>query len=230
VPPVPYYYILDEPAVLDQTTLHSVESLLVEHDRLTGEQFMVGIFDEIPAAELKNWTHEIFKKWRIGQRGQDNGILLVISLKNQKAAMEAGLGLDSVITGAKSKEFLSASLEKELKNLPISLALKKETYRVLEALSSPLIQSGKADDLIRNGDGTTYASVSGSWIVLFILGLILLLAVLNEILSREAHFTANGWFRPSTASLVLYFFSGHLSFLRWKKNQPEAPGGTSGSW
>src|SRR4051794_34047311 len=84
IPRAPYYYLLDQSNALDQRSMRAMESLLVEHDRLTGEQFMVAIFDKIESDDLAEWTRQIFRKWRVGQRGQDNGLLLVISLKNKK--------------------------------------------------------------------------------------------------------------------------------------------------
>jgi len=243
IPAVPYYYVLDEPKALDRHTLQTLESLLVEHDRLTGEQFMVAIFEEIARGDIPEWTNRVFTKWKIGKRGQDNGALLMVSLKNHEAHLLAGYGLESILTSAKSNEILSDFVLKDLKRNHLRRALKKGVYQILETVESPLIQSGKAAQSLKTDESdlfsgdASYTSLSGAWIFLFSLGIFLLLAVLNELLAREAHFTGEGWFRPSPVLMLGNSLNRSVSSLISRKNSEqkqektqETPGGMSGNW
>lgn len=235
IPPVPYYYVLDEPKAVDSSTLQTLESLLVEHDRLTGEQFMVAIFEEIDRKDLPEWARQVFTSWKVGQRGQDNGALLLISLKNHEAQLLVGYGLESILTPAKSEDILSHFVLKDLKGNHLKRALKRGVYQVLNTVESPLIQSGKADQTLNTEESDLFSgdpslnSLSGAWIFLFSLGIFLLLTVLNELLAREAHFTGGGWFRPSLALSLSSLGSRKKARLKQKSAQ-ETPGGMSGNW
>jgi uncharacterized membrane protein YgcG len=233
IPPVPTYYVLDETKILDQKTLQSLQALLIEHDRLTDEQFMLSIFQADHRDLPENWTHQVFETWRVGQRGKNNGILLSVFWKSRKAQMETGYGLEAILPHDKSDEILSEVIIPRLKQAHLKTALKLGVYRILEALNSPLIQSGKAleilgstevsalyDDLEEN---TTH-SYGGFFLIL--LGIAVFLGILVSILSREAHFTRSGWFRVRK-------FPWHwvLNLKNRKMNSTQHQyGGVHGTW
>ena len=208
-PPRPDYYVLDEARVLDGRATHAIESLLTEHDRLTNEQVMVAIFKnahntspQIHNSE-KEWTHRLFVEWKIGKRHYNEGILLTIFLESGQAFLEVGYGLEPKLS--KTAEILEQVVIPQLRhNDPKSAAI-WGAYQILEELMSPLIQNGKAIEILRR-DGIPArvplteefadrpADNSGAWLVLCFLGISLITFVFYQILSREAHFTAKGWY------------------------------------
>jgi uncharacterized protein len=69
IPTPPYYYVLDEPHVLSPRALHTVETLLIEHDRIVGEQVLVAIFKNLGDEDVVDYTNRVFSTWKIGKRG-----------------------------------------------------------------------------------------------------------------------------------------------------------------
>src|SRR4051812_11604358 len=82
IPAPPSYYVLDEPHILSERTTQALQALLIEHDRATNEQFLVAIFNSLDGEDLNDYTNRVFQTWKIGQRGQDNGVLLAIFYKD----------------------------------------------------------------------------------------------------------------------------------------------------
>lgn len=214
LPQRPDYYVLDEAKVLDGRATHAIESLLTEHDRLTNEQVMVAIFknaDNTSAAgpdQEKKWTHRLFVEWKIGKRHYDEGILLTLFLDTGHAFLEVGYGLESKLSDTHSNEILEDVVLAQLRHKNPKSASIWGAYRILEVLVSPLTQNGKALEILQRDGISTQAELpdaidefyeqpvgtSGSWLILFLLGISIITFVFYQILSREAQFTAKGWY------------------------------------
>jgi uncharacterized membrane protein YgcG len=233
IPEAPSYYVLDEPKVLNQKALHSLESLLIEHDRLTGEQFLVGIFNRLGDQNLEERTHQIFLKWKVGKRGQDNGVLLTVFVEEKKSKIETGLGLASILTDAAAKDLVAHI---QIRNGESGSTLGEAIYRTLETLNSPLIQSGKAEEFLQSSGLVPSASENEQasstewvahpqkgWGILFFLGLVFFAGTLNHLLSREAHFTRTGWYRP-------YLWNSIKRLRKSYRDPSQELGGASGYW
>jgi len=201
VPDAPYYYVLDEAKVLSQTELYAIQTLLIKHDHATGEQFLIAIFDSLEGEDLVQYTNEVFQKWKIGQRGKDNGILLALYWKEHQARIEVGYGLEPTLTDAKSKMVLEEALIPELKNDQPGKALARAAFEILNVIESPLIASGDAEKIIASGAfrqsfGSRPIGSQNAWLLWVVLGIFLVMVALSILTSSDAHFTGEGWFRP----------------------------------
>lgn len=201
IPPPPQYYVLDEPHVLSRSIYESIQTLLVQHDHLTGEQIVVAIFTSLDNEDIVSRTNQVFASWQIGQSGKDNGVLLALYWNDRKSRLEVGYGLEPLLTDAKSKELLENYLTPELRNRNPDRAISLTILQILRTLDSPLLQDGKGQEILRSGGfqgAWKPASTSqGGWSAWLILGFILLIIVINILTTAEAHFSRDGWFRPT---------------------------------
>jgi uncharacterized protein len=46
---------------------------------------------------IDEFAVDTFKKWQLGQKGKDNGVLIVVSLKDRKYRLEVGHGVESIL-------------------------------------------------------------------------------------------------------------------------------------
>jgi uncharacterized protein len=201
IPAPPRYYVLDEPHLLNDRALKSLEGLLIEHDRATGEQIVVAIFNSLEGEDLNDYTNRVFQKWQIGQQGEDNGVLFAIFYQDHKTRIEVGYGLEPVLTDAKSSRILRDILVPGMKANQPAEAITQATMQILQVIDSPLIPNGRAQQILKSGGLLRYniqgsASSANIWWVWFFLGFILLTIVSHIMSSAEAHFTRAGWYRP----------------------------------
>ena len=181
-PSPPSVYVLDEPKVLKPATIHALRRLLHEHDQVTGEQVVIAIFQSLQGQDLVQWTNQIFQKWGIGEKGKDNGVLLALYWNDRKARLEVGYGLEGELTDAQSKMILSDDLQPMLKDGRPNEALVAAALQILRVLESPLIENGRALEILR-GEGFSEAQLEappgypGSALVL--LGVFVFLALIG---------------------------------------------------
>jgi uncharacterized protein len=204
-PPAPATHVMDEPGILSPRAKQAVTALLVEHERVTSEQVIIAIFKSLNGEELVDFTNRTFAAWRIGKRGKDNGALLALYWEDRKARIEVGYGLEGNLTDARAKRVLEEFLFPELRAQDPSRGVSLAALEILDALESPLIQNGRALQILRDGgisgglSARTFADAPPirGWWVWIIVGFLLLFMGFQFLTTAEAHFTRGGWYRPS---------------------------------
>jgi uncharacterized protein len=200
IPPAPQYYVLDEPHLLDAQATRALQALLIEHDRATGEQIVIAVFNSLDGEDLNDFTSRVFQNWEIGQRGKDNGVLLAIFNQDHKARIEVGYGLEALLTDAKSSRILKDYLVPGMKAGQPAEGITQSALQILETIDSPLIQNGRAVKILRSGGmlrtDVRSAQMKNGWLVWLFLGFVLMIIVSHIMSSAEAHFTRAGWYRP----------------------------------
>jgi uncharacterized membrane protein YgcG len=237
LPEAPTYYVYDETNTLDEFALNALQTLLVEHDRLTNEQFMIAVLEKPEKEAFANLKSQIFEKWRIGKReSKNNGILLMAANQLKKAEFEVGLSLDPVFPLEKRAEILDSYVIPNLKRKKLLAALALGVYHTLDTLNSPLILSGEAAKILKTLGLEPNQSItpeSFSWtgaLFLFFLGIIAVGVILYEILAREAHFTSTGWFRVRPFQGYLPWLQDMLPKKKKATSDKDIRGGITGGW
>jgi uncharacterized protein len=66
----------------------------------------VAIVKRAAPADPKTYAHELFNKWKVGKKGKDNGLLILLAMEERRVEIEVGYGLEGVINDAKAGSIL----------------------------------------------------------------------------------------------------------------------------
>ena len=105
-------YVTDNAGILSPGSEIQLEEILRDMEKMTnGIQFAVYTENEYPKEySLEEYTLKIAETNKIGKRGNDNGILLYIAVKDRQYRWEVGYGaesaLNSALLGRISREYL----------------------------------------------------------------------------------------------------------------------------
>lgn len=104
-PRLPEYsgYVNDYVGVLSSENKYALTALAGELERRTSAQLAIVIVDTVRPLEIEGYAVKLFEKWGIGQKGKDNGVLLLIAVNDRKMRIEVGYGLEGVIPDAIAK-------------------------------------------------------------------------------------------------------------------------------
>jgi uncharacterized membrane protein YgcG len=234
VPPPTAGYVFDQTHTLSPDQLKALNSVLVEHDLAANEQIVFALFNSLEDGDgnLDARTREVFEAWPISQKGGGNGALLAIFLKEKKAAIRTGYGLNTRLNESETKTVIHDYLLPDLERGNTYRALGLSSLEMLRALESPLIDSGRARELLLpaglDKNAMTLEARSGThWFVWMLFGLGSFLAIVPQLLAKEAHFTGGGWFRPRPWKGIIAFLSG--GFLP-QPAKPDGLGGIDARW
>ena len=111
-------YVVDKAGILSSNTKSQLENDLRNLEKETnGVQFVIYIENEYPKGfSLEEYTLKIAEQNKIGKKGNDNGILLYLAVKDRKYRWEVGYGMESTLNSALigriSREYLVPNFQK----------------------------------------------------------------------------------------------------------------------
>lgn len=98
--PRPQGYLNDFAGVVDDATAARITAICGELDEKTGAQIGVASFPDIGGEDIDGFTVRLFEAWNPGQKGINNGILIVDALAERQIRIEIGYGLEAIIPDA----------------------------------------------------------------------------------------------------------------------------------
>ena len=101
-PGSPTGYVNDFAEILSTETRASLEELLSSTDASTSAQVAVVTIKSLDGDTIENYAEKLFQEWGIGQKGKDNGVLLLVAVDDRKVRIEVGYGLEGALTDAES--------------------------------------------------------------------------------------------------------------------------------
>jgi uncharacterized protein len=99
-------YVNDFAHVVSADKAQALEGYLGELEKKTGAQVAVVTVPSVEGADIDGAAVDLFKAWGIGQKGKDNGILILAAIQDHKARIEVGYGLEAVITDGTAGDIL----------------------------------------------------------------------------------------------------------------------------
>ena len=90
----------DTAGVLSPGTVQALEQSLEGLEREESTQIVVLTVPGLEGASLEEYALRVVEVWQPGQKGRDNGALLLIAIADRKIRIEVGYGLEGTLTDA----------------------------------------------------------------------------------------------------------------------------------
>lgn len=88
----------DNAGILSEQARQSLSEQLKNHEERTGNQVVVLTIPSLQGEGIEEYANLVFNEWKLGQQGQDNGILIVVVPDERRMRIEVGYGLESTLT------------------------------------------------------------------------------------------------------------------------------------
>ncbi len=75
-----------------------IEAQLAQFEQQTSNQVSVLTVESLDGEEIADYANKVGRAWGLGQKGKDNGALLLVSKNDRKMRIEVGYGLEPVLT------------------------------------------------------------------------------------------------------------------------------------
>lgn len=94
---VPQRYVEDRANIVSNAVEKSLNGFLQELEQKTGAQMIVFTMNTTGDIPIETYAVELATKWKLGQKGKDNGVLVVIAKDDRAYRIEVGYGLEGVL-------------------------------------------------------------------------------------------------------------------------------------
>jgi uncharacterized protein len=100
--PAPSGYVNDFADVLSPSTRQSVENLCTQVDRQAHAQIAVVTIKTLDGDQsIEEFSTALEDKWKVGAKGTDRGVLMLLVMNPRKGRIEVGYGLEGILNDAK---------------------------------------------------------------------------------------------------------------------------------
>ena len=92
--------VVDEANILDPATRAALTQKLADLEAKSSDQLVVVTLRSLQGTSIEDFGVELGRSWRIGQKGTNNGVLLIVVPSERKVRIEVGYGLEGTLTDA----------------------------------------------------------------------------------------------------------------------------------
>jgi len=108
LPPAPARYFNDFATVVRPQTAELLNRQLEDFERQTSNQVVVAIFPKLPEdAALDDFAQQVYRSWKVGQQGRDNGAIFFVFVQDRKMRIQTGRGLEGALPDAICKRIIA---------------------------------------------------------------------------------------------------------------------------
>jgi len=93
----PQGYVSDFAGVIDRGSRQSIDAYCAAVEKATGAQLAFVTLPNLDGEPVEDVANLLFRKWGIGQKGQNNGALLLLSVQDRRSRLEVGYGLEPIL-------------------------------------------------------------------------------------------------------------------------------------
>ena len=90
----------DYTATLDRKFVTALDQAIRRLESNGGPQIGVAVVDSTEPLSLEDYAADLFQHWGIGGKKKDNGLLILLALKDRRQRIEVGYGLEGTLTDA----------------------------------------------------------------------------------------------------------------------------------
>jgi uncharacterized protein len=90
--------VIDLTDTLDASTTTRLKNQLADLEQRKGAQVAVLLVPTTGGASIEDYANQLFRAWKLGRKGVNDGVLLVVAKEDRKVRIEVGYGLEGTVT------------------------------------------------------------------------------------------------------------------------------------
>ena len=171
IPPSPSpHYIVDDAAVMSPAAVADIDGQLESFERDTSNQIVVAIYPKVQTDDdIAAYSVRVFQAWKIGQKGRDNGVLLLISIQDHRMTIQVGYGLEGALPDATAKTIIDQEIAPRFKAGDYDGGIRAGVAAMIAATKGEYKGNGRVDG--QRGVNTDDVALIVFFVLIFVLPL-----------------------------------------------------------
>ena len=119
--------------VLSASQRDRLEGILARYEQETTHQIAILIVPTLSGESIESFSLRVGNSWKIGHKGLDDGILVVLAVADGQARIQLGLGMEKFITNELAKSIIVTSMIPAFKQGQFAEGLERGLLPLMEA-------------------------------------------------------------------------------------------------
>ena len=162
-------YVNDYANILSDEAKAKLTALSAEIESKTTSQLAILTIDTTSPLDIETYAVKLFEKWGIGQKGKNNGVIVLVAVKDKAIRIEVGYGLEGAIPDALAKNIIEKSMIPFFKNSDYNAGILQGAAVVSKLIASEYNVEISELDNIKVGVPSKKASIFDFLFLIFII-------------------------------------------------------------
>ncbi|HPI39917.1 MAG TPA: TPM domain-containing protein [Pseudobdellovibrionaceae bacterium] len=184
-------WVSDPDQILTQDQIGTLNDIIEDHQRARGNEITLVLLEEISKITPKEMAHELFNRWGVGKKANDNGLLILFAKKNRRIEFETGYGLEGVLPDIRCVQIQREEMLPYFKNNQYYEGLRQGLLKTISYISD-LSESQDVNPKLSSNSKSVSISFFYSAFVLMGLSLLFIVLGLSQLPPRKYLFYALG--------------------------------------
>jgi uncharacterized protein len=102
--------VVDDAHLLNQQQVDELTQLSQSVEQASSRQLVIATIPDLQGYPIEDYGYQLGRTWAIGQKGIDNGIILIVAPNDKKVRIEVGYGLEPIMTDALSNQIIQTDI------------------------------------------------------------------------------------------------------------------------
>lgn len=209
-------YITDKADVINKQTESRLNTRLKDFEKKTSYEVAVLTISNLEGQNIRDYGVAIANDWGVGKKGKDNGVLMVVAIKDREIGIEVGRGAEGQLTDLQTHNIITKNIIPEFKKNDYSTGVEKGVDSILKTLSNDSAELASGSAQTKELTGWDIAVII---ILIIIILFILAISPLTPLGGAGTWGVTSGWSSGDNDSGGSSFGGGSFS-----------GGGSSSSW
>ncbi len=131
--------VVDDGAFLSAPAETQLIQQLQTHENATGNQIVVATVKDLQGYPIAQFGYQLGRHWGIGEKGKNNGVILLVARAERKIRIEVGYGLEGLLTDAISSNIIHTVIEPAFKKGQFEKGIDAGVSAIIEALGGQYV-------------------------------------------------------------------------------------------
>src|SRR6476661_7270602 len=168
--------VVDQANIIQADTRAAIEQKSAELEEKSGIQLVVATVNSLEGQEIEPYANELFRKWALGEKKKNNGVLLLVAPNERRVRIEVGYGLEGTLTDALSKVIIVNAITPRFKTGDFSDGILRGVDDIITVLTTDASEWEKRPSLRLDNQP---ASDPINWVIILIVIVVVVLLIVS---------------------------------------------------
>ncbi|WP_444898020.1 TPM domain-containing protein [Microbulbifer sp. SSSA005] len=158
--------VVDQGELLKADERYQLTELIQQYERDSDNQLVVATIPELQDITIEEYANQLARKWKLGKKDKDNGVLFLIAPNDRKVRIEVGYGLEGALTDALAANIIQTKVLPEFRNGDFSGGINAGVRSIIAATKNEYVA-----EPVETKEGRRIAVLVGLFLLLVMLHL-----------------------------------------------------------
>ena len=162
--------VVDDAGILSEDAKRQLTGMLAGDEQQSGRQVVVVTLKSLQGYPIEDFGYQLGRRWGIGQKGKDNGALLIVAPNEHQTRIEVGYGLEGTLTDAKSRIIIERYMLPSFRKGEYDAGVLAGTKALLQTLGNQTLSAPPEEQQTGGDDSPSIGFIIFVIILIFFFG------------------------------------------------------------